>query len=95
MRKKFDPLTDPLPAYRRHLARAKGWWLRTGNQRSETLRTLRKAGRRGLTLAISLLGLTLVSFGVYSIHAPAGYVTGGILLWALQWNYGSREGSDG
>jgi hypothetical protein len=39
-----------------------------------------------------MLGVMLVSFGVYSIYAPAGYVVGGVLLWALQWNYGQEEG---
>lgn len=50
-------------------------------------------GRRALTLAISLLGAMLVSYGVWQVYAPAGFVTGGILLWAVQWNYG--EGGKG
>lgn len=35
----------------------------------------------------------LVSFAVWQMYAPAGYGVGGLLVWALQWNYG-KEGSD-
>lgn len=28
------------------------------------------------------------------IYAPAGFIVGGLLVWAIQWNYGD-EGSDG
>lgn len=34
----------------------------------------------------------LVAYGLWDVYAPAGYVTGGILLWAIQWNYGDKEG---
>ena len=56
--------------------------------------TLRKAGRRGLTLAISVVGAILVSYGAWQVYGPAGYLLGGALLWVIQWNYGN-EGSDG
>ncbi len=39
-----------------------------------------------------MLGATLISYGVHSVHAPAGYVVAGLLLWAIQWNYGKEEG---
>jgi hypothetical protein len=39
-----------------------------------------------------MAGATLVSFGAYQIYAPAGYLTAGLLLWALQWNHGNEEG---
>lgn len=45
-----------------------------------------------MTLAISMLGAILVAYGVWAIYAPAGYITGGILLWAVQWNYGGSDG---
>lgn len=41
-----------------------------------------------MTLAISVLGATLVGYGVWMIYAPAGFIVGGIMLWVLQWNYG-------
>lgn len=49
--------------------------------------------RRLVTLAISVVGGTLVAYGVWSIFEPAGYMVAGLLLWAIQWNYGNEEGS--
>lgn len=92
--RKYNDMT-PLPVWRQRLAQFRAYLHRTKDRRRNAYKVLRIVGRRGLTLAISLLGATLVSFGVYSIYAPGGYVVGGILLWVLQWNYGSREGSDG
>lgn len=40
-----------------------------------------------------MLGAILVSFGVWSAYHPAGYIVAGLLLWAIQWNYGKEEGS--
>lgn len=45
-----------------------------------------------MTLAISMVGVTLVSYGVWSVHHPSGYAVAGLLLWAVQWNYGDKEG---
>lgn len=94
MFKKRDPLLDPLPKWKQHRARLVAWWRRSRDQRRNAYTSLKKAGRKGLTLAISVVGATLVSYGVWSVHHPAGYVTAGVLLWAVQWNYGD-EGSDG
>jgi hypothetical protein len=89
---KRDPDLDPLPMWRQRQARMVAWWRRSRDRRQTAYRNVRKTGARALTLAISMLGVMLVSFGVYSIYAPAGYVVGGVLLWALQWNYGQEEG---
>lgn len=35
----------------------------------------------------------LVAYGVWSVYQPAGYVTAGLLAWALQWNYGDEGGN--
>ena len=67
-------------------------WHRSKDRRSRACRSLGNAGRRGLTLAISMLGAMLVSYGVWSIYAPAGFMAAGVLLWAVQWNYGDKEG---
>lgn len=83
----------PLPWYRQRLAQTRAWWVRSRNRRQDAYRNLKTAGRKGLTLAISVVGATLVSFGVYSTYAPAGYVVGGVLLWMIQWNYGEQKGS--
>lgn len=40
-----------------------------------------------VSLAISVLGATLIAYGVYTMHAPSGLITGGILVYALQWSY--------
>lgn len=92
--KKRDPLLDPLPWWKQRRAALVAWWRRSKDARQRTLKNLGNAGRRGLTLAISLVGATLVSYGAWMIYAPAGYLVAGGLLWAIQWNYGD-EGSDG
>ena len=92
--KKRDPLLDPLPRWKQYRARLVAWWRRSRDARQRTLKSLGNAGRKGLTLAISLVGATLVSYGAWMIYAPAGYLIAGLLLWAIQWNYGD-EGSDG
>jgi hypothetical protein len=88
-------MLDPLPRWRQRRAALVAWWRRSRDSRQRAARNLANAGRKGLTLAISVLGAILVSYGVWTIYAPAGYVVGGALLWTLQWNYGGREGSDG
>jgi hypothetical protein len=92
--RKRDPDLTPLPRWRQHRAALVAWWRRSKNQRQRALKDLGKAGRRALTLAISVLGAILVSYGAWSVYAPAGWIVGGGLLWAIQWNYGD-EGSDG
>lgn len=90
MKRKRDPLLDPQPKWRQIQARLVAWWRRSRDSRRNAYRNLKKAGRKGLTLAISVVGATLVSFGVWSVYAPAGYITAGALLWAIQWNYGEE-----
>lgn len=41
-----------------------------------------------------MLGAILVAYGTWTVYAPAGWIVGGLLLWAVQWNYGD-EGGDG
>lgn len=91
---KRDPDLTPLPKWKQNRARVVAWWRRSRDRRRTTLRNLRKTGRKAVTLAISLAGATLISYGVWSLHHAAGYVVAGVLLWAVQWNYGD-EGSDG
>ena len=90
MKRRRDPLLDPQPKWRQHRDRLVASWRRSRDSRRNAYRNLKKAGRKGLTLAISVLGATLVSFGVWSVHHPAGYVVAGLLLWAIQWNYGEE-----
>lgn len=86
----------PLPMWRQHWyarrARRRAKWIEGRERRQKAYSSFKAAGRRGLTLAISLLGATLVGYGVWSIYAPAGFIVGGGLLWILQWNYGGRNG---
>lgn len=78
-----DP--KPLPKWRQ-------WWHRTADRRRRGGKILASAGRRALTLAISVLGVMLISYGVWSIHHPSGFIVAGLLVWAVQWNHGDREG---
>lgn len=92
MRKKRDPLLDPLPKWKQRRAALVAWWHRSRDQRRIAYRNLKKAGRKGLTLAISMVGATLVSYGVWTVYPPAGYIAAGTLLWIIQWNYGDERG---
>jgi len=93
MKQRSDPDLTPLPRWRQHRAALVAWWRRSKNQRQRALKDLRKAGRRGLTLAISVVGAILVAYGAWSVYAPAGWIIAGCLLWAVQWNYGDERGS--
>lgn len=90
--KKRDPLLDPLPRWKQKRAALVAWWRRSRDRRRQAVQGLAKAGRTGATIAISVAGATLISYGVWQLHHSAGYVTAGILLWAVQWNYGKEEG---
>lgn len=43
--------------------------------------------RKALTLAISVLGAILISYGVLLVYVPAGYVVGGLMCWLLLWSH--------
>lgn len=90
--KKRDPLLDPLPKWRQRQAWMVAWWHRSRDKRQAAFKTFKSQGRKGLTLAISMVGAILVSYCAWLIYTPAGYGVGGLLLWAIQWNYGNEEG---
>lgn len=70
----------PLPPLKR-------WWRSTERRRREAgRRTLAVLGGL-LTVAASVLGGTLISFGVYRIYEPAGLMVGGLVVWLLQWSH--------
>ena len=89
--KKPDDLT-PQPGWKQRRDRLAAWWNRSRDSRARKRDSLKKAGRKGLTLAISMVGAILVSYGAWTIYAPAGYIVGGLLTWAVQWNYGEGDG---
>lgn len=66
----------PLPPLKR-------WWRSTERRRREALVLLGGL----LTVAVSALGGTLISFGVYRIYEPAGLMVGGLVVWLLQWSH--------
>lgn len=82
----------PLPVWEQRRRALVASWRRSRDRRRKAYRSLASAARRGLTLAISMLGATLVSYAAWMIYAPAGFGIAGVLLWAIQWNYGDREG---
>lgn len=71
---------EPLP-------RRVQYWRRTKNQRQAALKTLKSTAAALLILAVSVLGAILVSYGVYQVYPPAGYVTGGLMCWLLLWSH--------
>lgn len=75
----------PLPAHVQ-------WWRRTRNRRARAWVTMKSVVARLLTLAMSVLGATLISFGVYSVYRPAGFVIGGIMCWVLLWSHEKDKG---
>lgn len=79
-----DDLT-PLP-------RRVQWWHRTKNRRQTALTTFKSTASALLVLAISALGAILISFGVYQVYNPAGYVVGGMMCWVLLWSHERDKG---
>lgn len=70
----------PLPTWKRR-------WRESASRRREALAAFKTLVGTLVTLAVSVLGATLVALGVYSIYAPAGLIVGGVLVWALQWSH--------
>lgn len=90
--KRRDPLLGPQPKWRQRRAALVAWWRKTRDARHKALKTFRTQARKLLTLAVSVLGATLISFGVWTVHPSAGYIVAGLLLWGVQWNYAKEEG---
>lgn len=40
-----------------------------------------------VSLVISVLGATLIAYGVWTVYAPAGFVVAGVSVFALQWSH--------
>lgn len=74
------------------LPRRVQWWRRTKNQRQAALTTLKTTTAALLTLAVSVLGAMLISYGVYSVYPPAGFVVGGVMCWLLLWSHEKDKG---
>jgi hypothetical protein len=83
----------PLPRWKQRQRQMVAWWRRNRDARRRTLKSFRIQVQNTLTLAISVVGGMLISYGVWLVYVPAGFATGGILLWAIQWNYGSERSS--
>jgi hypothetical protein len=77
----------PLPVYKQYALHAGALWRRKKIARQLAYKTFRTGAAKLLTLAISVLGATLISYGVYQVYPPAGYVTGGIICWLLLWSH--------
>lgn len=88
---KRDPSLTPLPAWKQRRARMVAWWRKSRDRRLKAHKTFKALASRAITLAISAAGAILVSYGAWSIYAPAGYLLGGMLVWAIQWNYGEGK----
>lgn len=77
---------EPLPTWQRRARELAAYWRRTKNRRRETRKSFESGAAKLLTLAISVLGGILISYGVYQVYAPAGFVTGGFMCWLLLWS---------
>lgn len=74
------------------LPRRVQWWRRTKIQRQAALTTLKTMTAALLTLAVSVLGAILISYGVYQVYVPAGYFVGGAMCWLLLWSHEKDKG---
>lgn len=63
------------------------WWRKTRNRRQQAYVTMGSAARKLSTLAITVLGAMLISYGAWLVVPAAGFVTGGILCWVLVWSH--------
>ena len=81
-----DPDLTPLTPWQQRRARLWHWWRTSKDRRRRGYRTLGIVGQKLLTLAISVLGATLISYGVWLVYVPAGFVTGGFMAWLLLWS---------
>jgi hypothetical protein len=76
------------------LPRPVQWWRKSRNRRQTALTTFKNATAKALTLAISVAGAMLISYGVYSVYPPAGFLVAGVLVWVLQWSYERDRSSE-
>lgn len=76
----MDPDLKPLP---RHVQ----WWRRTRNQRQAALTTFKAKAAQAVILAITVAGATLISYGVWMIYPPLGFITAGLMCWTLLWSH--------
>ena len=67
-------------------------WRSTRNRRRAALVAFKSAVAALTVLAVSVLGAILVSYGVFQVYAPAGYVTGGLMCWLLLWSHEKDKG---
>ena len=90
-----DPDLTPLPIWRQKVARFKDQWRRSKDRRKVVYSTLVSAGTAMLSLVFAVAGATLIAYGVYEVYRPAGFVTGGIMCWVLQWSRERDRGRTG
>lgn len=81
----------PQPAWKQKRDRLVSWWRKSKDRRQAALKTLRNAGAKALTLAISVAGGMLISYGVWRVYPPAGFVVGGLLCWLALWSHEQDE----
>lgn len=82
----------PLPTWQRRSRELRAWWRRKRIARQIAYKSFKVQVAKLLTLAISVVGATLISYGVYDVYAPAGYVVGGIMCWLLLWSHEKDRG---
>lgn len=63
------------------------WWRRTASRRREALVAFKAMVVTLVGLTVSVVGATLVAYGVWSMHAPSGFIVGGVLVYLLQWSH--------
>lgn len=77
---------EELPKWKQKFMMLRHQWRVNRNRRQNAYDSLGKTGAKALSLVLSLGGAILIAYGVYQVFHPAGYVTGGILCWVLQWS---------
>lgn len=92
---KRDPDLTPLPKWKQKRAALVAWWRRTRNPRQTAYTSFKSGVQKVLTLAISVVGAMLVSYGVWKYTPGLGYVTAGFMCWLLLWSHERDKGGRG
>lgn len=77
----------PLPVWRQR-------WNASASRRRKALIAFKAMVGTLVSLAIAVLGATLIAYGVWAVYPPAGFTVAGVLVWVLQWSHEKDKEGD-